>query len=135
MCDGSRYSLYANGTNTAPIAGLQSNYSNAIGAPWNVGTGTQEQNGTFDMMGNVWEWNETLLYGSYPDVRGAYPVVRGGSFRYNLAGDGVLSSSYRSGDNIYDEYEEGFRVASVPEPCSLVLLSLGGLALLRKRRA
>ena len=38
--DGSGYSLYANGTNTAPIAGLNSNYNGAIGTPWNVGTGT-----------------------------------------------------------------------------------------------
>ena len=51
--DGSGYSLYANGTNTAPIAGVQSNYNNVIGQPWNIGSGTQEQNGTFDMMGNV----------------------------------------------------------------------------------
>jgi hypothetical protein len=34
--------------------------------PWNVGTGTMELNGTYDMMGNVWQWNEneTVLYGS-----------------------------------------------------------------------
>ena len=61
--NGSGYSLYANGTNTAPIAGVQSNYNGAIGAPWNINTGTPEQNGTFDTMGNVNEWNEILLSG------------------------------------------------------------------------
>ena len=81
--------------------------------------------GTFDMGGNVWEWNEALI-GS---IRG----VRGGSFSNS---DGILRSSYRSdsspgfGSNVV-----GFRVASVPEPCSLILLSLGGLMLRRKRMA
>jgi len=122
---GSGYSSYANGTDTTPVAGVDSNYDNAIGTPWNVSTGTQEQNATFDMMGNVWEWNETL-------VNSSYRVIRGGSGDYTAA----LDSSYRNithGPYINDSYI-GFRVASVPEPCSMVLLSLGGLALLRKRR-
>jgi formylglycine-generating enzyme required for sulfatase activity len=139
--DGSGYSLYANGTNTAPIAGIQSNYNMAIGAPWNINTGTQEQNGTFDMMGNVSEWNETLIFDYYGNLRG------GSFYYYDAYGLGYatgyeLTSSCRGGafpveySNPNLEYMSvGFRVASVPEPCSLVLLSIGGLALLRKRRA
>ncbi len=89
------------------------------------GNGTEEQNGTYDMMGNVWEWNETPLYASY---RG----LRGGSCYYYV---GDLRSSARNCDLPYDEYSFiGFRVASVPEPATLLLLGLGGLALLRKRR-
>jgi len=123
--NGSGYSLYANGTSTAPIAGVNSNYNMAIGAPWDIITnGTQEQNGTFDMMGNVVEWNETLLYGS---GRG----VRGGS--YDWANSYLASSSRGSGSPEVEHYSLGFRVASVPEPCSLVLMSLGGLALLRRK--
>jgi hypothetical protein len=68
--NGSGYSTYANGINTAPVAGVETNYDSAIGQPWNVGTGMQEQNGTFDMMGNVWEWNETLIDGSARGCRG-----------------------------------------------------------------
>ena len=122
--NGSGYSLYANGTNTAPVAGVQSNYNGVIGAPWNINTGTQEQNGTFDMMGNVWEWNETLFYGSFRGLRGG-----------SCLSDDRLASSFRT--DFPPDLEGGFvgfRVAEVPEPATLFLLGLGGLAVLRKRR-
>ncbi len=74
--------------------------------------------GTFDQGGNVWEWNEALLYGSN---RG----LRGGSFNDI---DGALASSFRSPNSPGNEGSPvGFRVASeVPEPSCVVLLSLGG---------
>lgn len=123
---GSGYSTYANGTDTAPIEDLDSNYGWESGAhPWDVGDGTMEQNGTFDMMGSVWEWNETLIAGS---SRG----LRGGSYIGLVS---YLSSSYRYSYHPYNvNLNIGFRVASVPEPCSLVFLSLGGLTLMRRRR-
>jgi len=109
--DRSGYSLYANGTNTAPIAGVQSNYNNVIGVPWNVGSGMQEQNGTFDMMGNVWEWNETL-YNNDPSY-----ALRGGCL---LNIEAYLCSSFRSNGWPYSEdcsnARLGFRIASIPEP-------------------
>jgi formylglycine-generating enzyme required for sulfatase activity len=120
---GSGYSTYANGTDVSPIAGDDTNYNSAVVRPWAVGTGTIEQNGTFDMMGNVWEWNETLISGSSRGIRGG---------TYDSYND-WLSSSYRvpfgpegQGDFI------GFRVASVPEPSTFLLLSLGAV-MLRKR--
>ncbi len=86
--------------------------------------------GTFDQGGNVWEWSEPIPYGS---SRG----LRGGSF---LIYPGSLLASHRrnghfpSGEN----YFIGLRVASVPEPGSIILLRVGTLALLayggRRRR-
>ena len=124
--DDSGYSTYANGLDTIPVADNGWNYiGGSYSSPWNVGTGAEEQNGTFDMMGNVWEWNETWIPHTYRGVRGgAYDLV-----------NSTLSSSYRATDipNVEGEYL-GFRIASVPEPATLVLLGLGGLVL-RKRKA
>jgi len=100
--------------------------------PWDVGSGSEELNGTFDIMGNVWEWLESP-YSDTTYGTGSARGLRGGSFNFN---GGTLASSDRIG---YDPYYEngylGFRVASeVPEPFTLGLLSLGGVALLARRR-
>lgn len=137
---------YWNGTtlqtwaNTSPsdlVGGLPDpakwNYNASAGfGLWSVGSGVQELNGTFNMMGNVFEWMESPFndpdYGTGPN-RG----MRGGS--YGSSG-GILASSNRGSSYPHDEANDiGFRVASVPEPSSLLLLSLGGLALLRRRRS
>ncbi|MHC5158879.1 MAG: SUMF1/EgtB/PvdO family nonheme iron enzyme, partial [Planctomycetota bacterium] len=106
------------------------NYDGGPEQPWNVGSGSEELNGTFDMMGNVWEWMESP-YSSGDYSSGSDRGVRGGS-AYNY--DGYLRSSYRHDGPPYFEYTNiGFRVASIiPEPTTLVLFGLGGLVL-RKR--
>ena len=83
--------------------------------------------GTFDQGGNVWEWNEAVFfYGTWS--RG----LRGGSFI--TPGYGLLES-YRYGESPTNEQASfGFRLALVPEPATLALLILGGLAILRWRR-
>jgi len=82
--------------------------------------------GTFDQGGNVWEWNEAILDGSYR-------ALRGGSIYHS---DGVLHAATRSGlaSPLGESVNLGFRVAYIPEPATLALLSLGGFALLRRRR-
>lgn len=87
--------------------------------------------GTFDQGGNVWEWNESVVYeGSGYSYRG----LRGGSFQ---GSDDFLHASRRSYDVDYPtlEYSNiGFRVSEFPEPTSLALLTLGALDVVRRRR-
>ncbi|MGD0785515.1 MAG: SUMF1/EgtB/PvdO family nonheme iron enzyme [Sedimentisphaerales bacterium] len=127
--DGSGYSRYANGLNTIPAADNGWNYSGgAYSAPWNVGTGTQEQNGTFDMMGNAWEWTENLASGydfSY--------ILRGGSFAITATDLASLSRYYYCFSD-YESSSNGFRIAEIPEPASAVLMTTAGLFLTLKRR-
>ncbi len=84
--------------------------------------------GTFDQGGNVWEWNEALLYDAY---RG----LRGGSF---IGNGNSLQSSFRGNVNpLLEDIGIGFRVSAVPEPSSLIALAGGlvGLLGMRRRRA
>ena len=101
-----------------------------IAAPyWRTEAGEHENSaspyGTFDMGGNVWEWNETIEQGPY---RG----LRGGSFRND---EMRLRAAYRTHHNPASEYDNfGFRIAEIPEPATLGLLALGGVAILKRRR-
>ena len=121
------YSLYPNGQDTITTA--DANYEGAVGSTTaDVGsyTGDGSPYGTFDQGGNVWEWNDPVISGS---SRG----LRGGSFSsFELD----LRASVRNDFDPTDEYGDfGFRVASVPEPTSLLLTMLaGGVMLARRKR-
>ena len=92
-------------------------------SPTAVGSysGSDSPYGTFDQGGNVAEWNEAIIFGT---DRG----VRGGSF--NSFGAHDLAASDRA--NVTPTHEErvfGFRVASIPEPGTGLLLMVGMLGL------
>ncbi|MHC4737571.1 MAG: right-handed parallel beta-helix repeat-containing protein [Planctomycetota bacterium] len=117
---GSGYSRFANGLDTMVAPGNGWRYgSYPGGSPWVVGSGTMEQNGTFDMMGNVWEWNAGRIYDfSWGIWGGSY--YRGRINYYPLPVFGLRSGGWLN-QAPYGEYDNvGFRVASVsvyvPEP-------------------
>jgi sulfatase modifying factor 1 len=125
--DGSGYSLFAFGLDTVPGVETDSNYGGTGGTypgTWAVGTGNVEQNGTYDMMGNVWEWMEA-----------SDGVLRGGS--YNTNEYYLASSDRRNYTPDKGTTSIGFRVVAIPEPATALLLAIGGgvawLARLKQR--
>lgn len=133
--NGTSLQAYATIDGSVPVAGVDSNYGNSTSQPWDVGSGSPELNGTFDMMGNVWEWMESPWYiGEYNSLlyHRTLRGIRGGSFIYP---DDNLASSFRYSFGPYLQGSSfGFRVASVPEPATLLLFGLGGLALHKRRK-
>ena len=120
--DPGNYATYDGDGGTLDDNGIGSPYYRTVIGEWE---NSDSPYGTFDQGGNVWEWNESILFGSF---RG----LRGGSFCF---GDGSLRASYR--DSINPTYEDillGFRVSEVPEPGTLALLALGAVGMLRRRR-
>jgi formylglycine-generating enzyme required for sulfatase activity len=123
------YSLYPNGQNTITTA--DANYNLSVGSSTDVGTysGDASSYRTYDQGGNVWEWIDAVSDSS----RG----FRGGAW-VNLGGSGPLHSSNGGGYGDVPTYEFssfGFRLASVPEPTSMLLSMLaGGMMLIRRKR-
>jgi len=143
--DGDDYWLYATQSNTVPtiasatatgdIANPGQDVVNYFfGAVWNglngnvttVGSaGNTSFYGAFDMNGNVWEWNETLI--------GSSRGLRGGSF--NFSESNLRSSTRNSNSPTSENFDIGFRLASpIPGPGSVALLAFGGVMAARRRR-
>ncbi len=108
----------ANGYNDGFAVNGTAKYDSSQNYLTNVGAYTLSDSfyGTFDQGGNVWEWNETDVYGN-----GSTRGLRGGGWASNYA-----FMQYSSLNNHYPavqhDYGLGFRVACVPEPGSLAML-------------
>ena len=119
------YDYYGTGNGTYTDT---TNYQTPVGCF----VGSPGPYGTYDMGGDVWQWDEANIHGTF---RG----LRGGSSGFD---SDYLASSYRrtSGYNPSTEIGDiGFRVGSsvaTPEPSSIALLLAGALAfaIWRRRR-
>ena len=137
------YYDHATGRDTAPMAeeppgtdmtSGSANYELVVGGPTDVGAymakPSESPYGTFDQAGNVNEWNEAII-----ESGASYRGFRGGSFRSRTASSFFLHAAGRgSGTPTWKLSYIGFRVVEVPEPGTLSLLALGGLAVLRRRK-
>jgi formylglycine-generating enzyme len=86
--------------------------------------------GTFDQGGNAFEWNEGYALGGYPST---YRWRNGGYFLQNSASE-VSYDSLSVAVAANGQRATGFRIATIPEPATICLISMGGLALLRRRK-
>ena len=133
---GSGYSDYANGTSLLPLAGTAANYDDALSSAWAVGGGTVEQNGTVNMMGNVFEWLETSVGGD-STVDGSDMVLRGGA--YNIPGNRLFRGYRVDGigedtlTNNQSDISVGMRIVAIPEPGTISLMSLSTISLFLTR--
>jgi formylglycine-generating enzyme required for sulfatase activity len=132
----SSYYQYPTSSNTAPTASgptsatNSANYNSVVGNLTAVGaySGTTSPYGAYDMGGNVSQWNEALINGSYR-------AFRGGAFDGSDIDAIQLLSSTRIYGNPTVEFDDvGFRVASIPEPSTIVLAVLGMVALLVSKK-
>ncbi len=130
--NGSAYQSYATPSGALPT-NAEANYQGGSGALWAVGSGAVELNGTFDLMGNAAEFMENDTNWAYPAGAGTNHRFMGGSYAH---GTYMLpyTFTYAYGGGGATNFV-GLRLGSpVPEPATMSLLALGGLAVLKRRR-
>jgi formylglycine-generating enzyme required for sulfatase activity len=141
--DGS-WSNFPNGSDSAPtaVAGGTDANTAVYGQSFFAGpaditsAGGLSAYGTMGQGGNVWEWNETAYDGTN-DTDYENRELRGGAWNDNSNNLDAASSRSYGNPAVESYFGLGFRVASVPEPSalSLLVIGLGGLALVRRRRS
>jgi formylglycine-generating enzyme required for sulfatase activity len=126
---------YANGSDSAPTAvasGTSGAVYNGQSGPADItDAGGLSPYGTMAQNGNVREWMESSYDGSN-NSPSENRELRGGGWSF---GSSTLGASGRvSSAPPIENFSFGFRVASVPEPSSGLLVLLGLSAVLRRRR-
>lgn len=81
--------------------------------------------GTLDQAGNVLEWNESFVLDSWRGLR---------SGAWDLGEIGMGAASRGFGDPTAESPTIGFRVASIPEPSTLIVVLFGGAIFFPRRR-
>jgi hypothetical protein len=131
---------FPNGSDSAPAAVASGTAANtavygqsaSVGPADITNAGGLSPYGTMAQGGNVFEWMETA-YDGINNTAGESRERRGGS--WGNVGSLSLDASSRGGYNPTTENSSvGFRVASVPEPSTGLLVVLGLSGLLLKRR-
>jgi formylglycine-generating enzyme required for sulfatase activity len=107
---GSKYSKFANGASKAPSTS-EENRSKAA-AVWDVGSGAVEQNGTYDMGGNLSEWTESTFDGVASTT--SKRTTRDSAFAFGT----ISSVATRTGKSptTYASDRYGFRVVELVRP-------------------
>ena len=133
--DGSGYTFHSNGKATLNTTDVNFRGSPPPGglnhwAPWTVGSGAIENNGTYDMVGNVQEWTETPGGTSYHQMMGgAYTSPNNAGFlNSEFLGNAIGTAPLRHDSN------KGFRIVAIPEPTAIAFIGLfaGGLIFIRR---
>lgn len=89
--------------------------------------------GTEGQFGNGWEWSESVGFVNSTAGR----ILGGGLVTVDFKGSSLGDPSYSSGpggDFLTIEGDLCFRIIEIPEPATLSLLALGGLAILKRSR-
>ena len=131
--NGTAFQTYATPSGALPTTPAEANYQGGPGVLWAVGSGAVELNGTFDVMGNAAEFMENDTNWAYPAGSGTNHRFMGGAFSF---GSYMLPYTflYAYGAGGASDFVS-FRLGTlVPEPATMSLLALGGLAVLRRRR-
>ncbi len=138
---GGVYYDYPTGSNTAPTAVASGTTAGTAVYNQTVATGPADITlagglspyGTMGQGGNVYQWEETDFDLVNGPVDGSSARGFRGGFWFDISGN--LSSSFRlSSSPSFEGSDIGFRVASIPEPTSLLLAAVAGVGLLLRRR-
>lgn len=114
------YWMYPTQSNSISVS--QANMESSVGTVTPVGSyAFASAYGAFDMGGNVWEWNESIIFGAFRGIRG------GGM----ISNETFLRATNRPYGGLFPS---GFRVSQIPGPGPLAALALGSLLTHGRRR-